>query len=172
MCDGNKMKIKKWFGTISFVDYLQLNGVYSIGIKPRKQQQVFLKGCVGYVYKTKPPVKRKLLILKELIVLLNQVLGNISTLWFRRGFLAGKCNAGRVFFTYSKLSILRCEYKLLLSLFVLASQNMCILAEFKLGEIWDRQTRQCLLHLDLSEPKCCCCFLLKKHITDNIVFKQ
>ena len=85
-----------------------------------------------------------------------------STLWFRRGFLAGKCNAGRVFLTHSKLSILRCEYKILLSPFVLASQNMRILAEFKLGEIRDRKTGQCLLRLDLSESNCCLNFYFTK----------
>ena len=53
MCEENKMQIKKRFGPRSFVDYLHLNDVYSIGTKPRKQQQVFLKGGVGYVYKTK-----------------------------------------------------------------------------------------------------------------------
>ena len=44
MCEGNKMQIKKRFGPRSFVDYLHLNDVYSIGTKPQKQQQVFLKG--------------------------------------------------------------------------------------------------------------------------------
>ena len=52
------MQIKKRFGPRSFVDYLHLNDVYSIGTKPRKQQQVFLKGGVGYVYKTKPSEKK------------------------------------------------------------------------------------------------------------------
>ena len=58
MCEENKMQIKKRFGPRSFVDYLHLNDVYSIGTKPRKQQQVFLKGGVGYVYKTKPSEKQ------------------------------------------------------------------------------------------------------------------
>ena len=40
------------------MDYLHLNDVYSIGTKPRKQQQVFLKGGVGYVNKTKPSEKK------------------------------------------------------------------------------------------------------------------
>ena len=48
MCEGNKMQIKKRFGPRSFVDYLHLNDVYSIGTKPKKQQQeVFLKGDQG-----------------------------------------------------------------------------------------------------------------------------
>ena len=58
MCEENKMQIKKRFGARSFVDYLHLNDVYSIGTKPKKQQQVFLKGGSGYVYKT-PPAEKK-----------------------------------------------------------------------------------------------------------------
>ena len=49
---------QKRFGSRSFVDYLHLNDVYSIGTKPKKQQQVFLKGGSGYVYKT-PPAQKK-----------------------------------------------------------------------------------------------------------------
>ena len=52
------MIIKKRFGPRVFLDYLHLNDVYSIGTKPKKQQQVFLKGGVGYVYKT-PPAQKK-----------------------------------------------------------------------------------------------------------------
>ena len=52
------MQTKKRFGPRSFMAYSHLNDVYSIGTKPRKQQQVFLKGGVGYVYKTKPSEKK------------------------------------------------------------------------------------------------------------------
>ena len=93
----------------------------------------------------------------------------LRTLWFRRGFLAGKCNAGRVFFTHSKLSILRCECKLLLSPFVLASQNMRILAEFKLGEIRDRKTGKCLLRLDLSASNCYLNFSFTKNTYNGLL---
>ena len=58
------------------------------------------------------------------------------------------CNTGS-FLHVTKISIFRCKYKFVWCPVVLALQNslqMCILAEFKLGEIWDRRTRQCLLH--------------------------
>ena len=51
------MQIKKRFFSKGFVDYLYLTDEYSIGTKPRKQQ-VFVKGGVGYVYKTKPSEKK------------------------------------------------------------------------------------------------------------------
>ena len=54
------MRIKKRFGARSFVDCLHLNYVFYIGTKPRKEQQVFLKGGFRYVYKTKPAEKKAL----------------------------------------------------------------------------------------------------------------
>ena len=44
----------------SAFQYLNLDGVYSVGTKAKKKQQVFLKGGNGYIYKQDPGEKKKL----------------------------------------------------------------------------------------------------------------
>ena len=46
--------IWKRFGPRSAFQYLNLSGVYSVGTKAKKKQQVFLKGGNGYIYKQDP----------------------------------------------------------------------------------------------------------------------
>ena len=41
--------IKKRFGPCNFVQYLHLNDVYSVGPKPRKKQQVYIKNPQDYI---------------------------------------------------------------------------------------------------------------------------
>ena len=52
------MIIKKRFGPKSFVSYLGLIDVYSVGSKPRKKQQVLGRGSTWYMYKPIPSEKR------------------------------------------------------------------------------------------------------------------
>ena len=52
--------IWKRFGPRSAFQYLNLSGVYSVGTKAKKKQQVFLKGGDGYIYKQDPGEKKKL----------------------------------------------------------------------------------------------------------------
>ena len=52
------MIIKKRFGPKSFVSYLGLKDVYSVGSKPRKKQQVLGRGSTGYLYKPIPSERR------------------------------------------------------------------------------------------------------------------
>jgi len=52
------MIIKKRFGPKSFVSYLGLKDVYSVGPKPRKKQQVLGRGSAGYLYKPIPSERR------------------------------------------------------------------------------------------------------------------
>jgi len=42
--------IWKRFGPRSAFQYLNLSGVYSVGTKAKKKQQVFLNGGDGYIY--------------------------------------------------------------------------------------------------------------------------
>ena len=51
--------IWKRFGPRSAFQYLNLSGVYSVGTKAKKKQQVFLKGGDGYIYKQDPGEKKK-----------------------------------------------------------------------------------------------------------------
>ena len=41
--------IKKRFGPCNFVQYLHLNDVYSVGPKPKKKQQVYIKNPQDYI---------------------------------------------------------------------------------------------------------------------------
>ena len=50
--------IWKRFGPRSAFQYLNLDGVYSVGTKAKKKQQVFLKGGSGYIYKQDPGEKK------------------------------------------------------------------------------------------------------------------
>ena len=43
--------IKKRFGPRNFVQYLHLKDVYTVGPKAKKEQQVYVKGGSGYIYK-------------------------------------------------------------------------------------------------------------------------
>jgi len=52
------MIIKKRFGPKSFVSYLGLKDVYSVGSKSRKKQQVLGRGSTGYLYKPIPSERR------------------------------------------------------------------------------------------------------------------
>ena len=52
--------IWKRFGPRSAFQYLHLGGVYSVGNKAKKKQQVFLKGGSDCVYKQDPGEKKKL----------------------------------------------------------------------------------------------------------------
>ena len=54
------MVIKKRFGARNFVSYLGLKDVYSIGSKPRKSQQSYVKEGSGYLYKQAPPEKKQI----------------------------------------------------------------------------------------------------------------
>ena len=49
--------IKKRFGPRNFVQYLHLKDVYSVGTKAKKEQQVYVKGGTGYIYKQTPDEK-------------------------------------------------------------------------------------------------------------------
>ena len=49
--------IKKRFGPRNFVQYLHLKDVYTVGTKAKKEQQVYVKGGTGYVYKQAPDEK-------------------------------------------------------------------------------------------------------------------
>ena len=49
--------IKKRFGPRNFVQYLGLKEVYTVDTKAKKEQQVFLKGGTGYIYKQSPEEK-------------------------------------------------------------------------------------------------------------------
>ena len=49
--------IKKRFGPRNFVQYLHLKAVYSVGTKAKKEQQVYVKGGTGYIYKQTPDEK-------------------------------------------------------------------------------------------------------------------
>ena len=57
---GMGIHIWKRFGPRSAFQYLNLSGVYSVGTKAKKKQQVFLKGGPGYIYKQDPGEKKKL----------------------------------------------------------------------------------------------------------------
>ena len=46
--------IKKRFGPRNFVQYLHLKDVYTVGTKAKKEQQVYVKGGTGYIYKQTP----------------------------------------------------------------------------------------------------------------------
>ena len=52
--------IWKRFGPRSAFQYLHLDGVYTVGRKAMKKQQVFLKGGSGYIYKQTPDEKKKM----------------------------------------------------------------------------------------------------------------
>ena len=49
--------IKKRFGPRNFVQYLGLKDVYTVGTKAKKEQQVFVKGGTGNIYKQSPEEK-------------------------------------------------------------------------------------------------------------------
>ena len=49
--------IKKRFGPRNFVQYLRLKDVYTVGTKAKKEQQVFVKCGIRYIYKQPPEEK-------------------------------------------------------------------------------------------------------------------
>ena len=49
--------IQKRFGPRNFVQYLGLKEVHTVGTKAKKEQQVFVKGGTGYIYKQSPEEK-------------------------------------------------------------------------------------------------------------------
>ena len=50
----------KRFGPRSAFQDLHLPGVYTVGTKAKKKQDVFLKGGSGYIYKQAPEEKKRL----------------------------------------------------------------------------------------------------------------
>ena len=54
------IRIWKRFGPRSAFQYLHLPGVYTIGTKAKKKQDVFLKEGSGYIYKQAPDEKKRL----------------------------------------------------------------------------------------------------------------